>query len=62
MATNREQWEQAFAESTVRDVDYTTMSGIALDPVYGPTDGSGEYPGQFPYTRGPYASMYRSKL
>ena len=29
-------------------------------PVYGPADG--EYPGQYPYTRGPYASMYRSKL
>ncbi len=36
------------------------MSGIPLDPVYGP-DG-GEFPGEYPYTRGPYASMYRSKL
>ena len=36
------------------------MSGIPLTPVYGPDDG--EFPGQFPYTRGPYASMYRSKL
>ena len=62
MPTNRELWEQAFAESRVRDTDYTTMSGIPLDPVYGPDDGSGDYPGQYPYTRGPYASMYRSKL
>jgi methylmalonyl-CoA mutase N-terminal domain/subunit len=36
------------------------MSGIPLDAVYGPDDG--EHPGQYPYTRGPYASMYRSKL
>jgi methylmalonyl-CoA mutase N-terminal domain/subunit len=36
------------------------MSGLPLDPVYGPDDG--EFPGQWPYTRGPYASMYRSKL
>ncbi len=36
------------------------MSGIPLDAVYGPDDG--EFPGQYPYTRGPYASMYRSKL
>src|SRR5436309_550384 len=36
------------------------MSGVPLEPVYGPDDA--EYPGQFPYTRGPYASMYRSKL
>src|SRR5215510_9429775 len=36
------------------------MSGVPVEPVYG-TDDS-EYPGQYPYTRGPYASMYRSKL
>ena len=36
------------------------MSGVPLEPVYGP-DGA-ELPGQFPYTRGPYASMYRSRL
>ena len=36
------------------------MSGIGLAPVYGPDEG--EFPGQWPYTRGPYASMYRSKL
>jgi methylmalonyl-CoA mutase, N-terminal domain len=62
MTSPREQWEAAFAASKVRDADYSTMSGIPLDPVYGPADGDGEYPGQFPYTRGPYASMYRSKL
>src|ERR1700694_4747547 len=66
MATNRELWEQAFAESAVRDADYTTMSGIPIEPVSGPPTGSdghpADFPGQFPYTRGPYASMYRSKL
>src|SRR5262245_60700671 len=36
------------------------MSGVPVDPVYGPNDG--QFPGQFPYARGPYASMYRSKL
>ena len=36
------------------------MSGVPIDAVYGPDDG--EFPGQYPYTRGPYASMYRSKL
>jgi methylmalonyl-CoA mutase N-terminal domain/subunit len=36
------------------------MSGVPLEPVYGPEDG--EHPGQYPFTRGPYASMYRSKL
>ncbi len=36
------------------------MSGVPVDAVYGPDDG--EFPGQYPYARGPYASMYRSKL
>ena len=36
------------------------MSGIPLEAVYG-EEGS-EMPGVYPYTRGPYASMYRSKL
>ncbi|WP_040494510.1 acyl-CoA mutase large subunit family protein [Ilumatobacter nonamiensis] len=58
--TNRERWDEAFNASRLRDADYATMSGIPLDPVYGPDDG--EFPGQYPYTRGPHASMYRSKL
>ncbi len=57
---NREIWEASFGSSRLRDADFETMSGIPLDPVYGPDDG--EFPGQYPYTRGPYASMYRSKL
>ncbi|HEX2700542.1 MAG TPA: methylmalonyl-CoA mutase family protein [Acidimicrobiales bacterium] len=48
------------AARPLRDADFETISGIPLEPVYGPDDGS--FPGQFPYTRGPYASMYRSKL
>jgi methylmalonyl-CoA mutase N-terminal domain/subunit len=36
------------------------MSGVPLDAVYGPDHA--EQPGQFPYTRGPHASMYRSRL
>jgi methylmalonyl-CoA mutase, N-terminal domain len=60
MTSPRELWQQAYESSAVRDQPFTTMSGIPLEPVYGPDDGA--YPGQYPYTRGPYASMYRSKL
>jgi methylmalonyl-CoA mutase N-terminal domain/subunit len=60
--TARDEWAKAFASSPIRDADFTTMSGIPLEPVYGPPDGGGEYPGVYPYARGPYASMYRSKL
>src|ERR1043165_1254189 len=37
-----------------------TMSGIPVEPVYGPE--GAERPGHYPYTRGPYTDMYRSKL
>jgi len=53
-------WNEAFEASRLRDADFETMSGIPLDAVYGPDDG--DFPGQYPYTRGPHASMYRSKL
>jgi len=43
-----------------RDADFTTMSGVPVAPVYASADA--EHPGAYPYTRGPYTSMYRSKL
>ena len=43
-----------------READFTTHSGLEVDPVYGPP--GAEVPGEYPYTRGPYGSMYRSKL
>jgi methylmalonyl-CoA mutase N-terminal domain/subunit len=57
---DRQAWQEAFDRSPKRDAAFETMSGVPLDPVYGP-DGA-ELPGQWPYTRGPYASMYRSRL
>ena len=41
----------------------TTESGIEVKPVYGPEDATGphEPPGAFPFTRGPYADMYRGR-
>ena len=46
-----------------------TQSGIAVGPVYGPEDLGPAWapdqrlgaPGQFPFTRGPHATMYRGK-
>ncbi len=58
--SRRKRWAEAYAASNVRDETFTTMSGIPLEPVYGSADD--EFPGEYPYTRGPYASMYRSKL
>jgi methylmalonyl-CoA mutase N-terminal domain/subunit len=56
----RDAWRRALDDATLRDGDVDTHSGIPVEPAYGPDDGL--FPGQWPYTRGPYTSMYRSKL
>ncbi len=53
-------WREAYDSQALRDVPFTTLSGIPLEPVYGPR--GGEFPGVYPYTRGAYASMYRGRL
>src|SRR3954468_9357225 len=57
--TAREEWEAGYRSAPLRDADFETMSGIPLEPVYGADDA--EFPGVYPYTRGPRASMYRAK-
>ena len=56
----RAEWRAAYEHERLRDAAFETMSGVPVAPVYGPDDA--EFPGEYPYTRGPYASMYRSKL
>ena len=47
---------------------HTTMSGLPLDPVYTPDTTPIDYdrdlglPGEFPFTRGVYPTMYRGRL
>ncbi len=51
-----------------RETDFTTMSGHTIEPLYGPEDVGADpaetigKPGEYPFTRGPYESMYRGKL
>jgi len=47
----------------------TTISGVPVEPLYTPEDLAAwsyddklGYPGEFPYTRGVYPSMYRGQL
>ncbi|MEC9088105.1 MAG: methylmalonyl-CoA mutase family protein [Actinomycetota bacterium] len=62
----REQWQQEYEAGKIRDVDYETMSGLPVDPLYAPRDGdpadSIGWPGQYPYTRGVHPSGYRGRL
>ncbi len=41
---------------------FTTISGVPVERVYGPGDFQNPDPGEFPYTRGIHRDMYRGKL
>jgi len=47
---------------------FKTMSGVEIDPLYTPEDIAGEYndhigyPGEYPFTRGVYPTMYRGRF
>jgi methylmalonyl-CoA mutase N-terminal domain/subunit len=65
----RDRWEEAYAEINERDdVEFSTMSGIPIKPLYAPEDVEGDfeekigYPGEYPYTRGVYPNMYRGRV
>jgi methylmalonyl-CoA mutase N-terminal domain/subunit len=64
----RLRWQRRFAESRIRAADFSTLSGVDLDPVYGPPGGAGVpgfdrigWPGEYPFTRGLYPSGYRGR-
>ena len=64
----REQWRERYEQTPEREAEFTTMSGHPIEPIYGPEDVGPEleqrvgYPGSYPFTRGPYPSMYRGRL
>jgi methylmalonyl-CoA mutase N-terminal domain/subunit len=63
-------WEEEFGTTPTRDALFTTGSGIEIAPLYTPADRTSTeaytealgVPGQYPFTRGPYATMYRTRL
>src|SRR5205807_6558965 len=67
--TDAERWErETFARAPERDAPFSTMSGEPIKPLYteadlpADTDGAVGLPGEYPYTRGVYPSMYRGRL
>jgi methylmalonyl-CoA mutase N-terminal domain/subunit len=66
--TAKDRWEEAYAKQDERDVEFSTMSGVPIKPLYTPDDVEGDfeekigYPGEYPYTRGVYPNMYRGRL
>ena len=68
IAAGRERWQQRYDASRRREADFTTLSGMEVQPVYGPPEGAGDprmerigWPGEFPFTRGLYATGYRGR-
>ncbi|WP_433175308.1 acyl-CoA mutase large subunit family protein [Actinoallomurus sp. CA-150999] len=62
----RRRWQDRYDASRRRDADFTTLSGVEVEPVYGPPAADPRFerigwPGEFPYTRGLYATGYRGR-
>ena len=62
-------WERTYDRVEKREVAFTTISGTPVEPLYTPLDHPEEhyleklgFPGEFPFTRGPYSTMYRTRL
>ena len=61
-------WKKEVAEASARDYNFDTLSGERLGQLYYPAADENGYmeklgfPGQYPYTRGIHANMYRGKL
>src|SRR5438309_8403090 len=68
-SNEHERWREHYRRTPERDVDFETLSGEPLEPLYTPEDVAGldyerdlGYPGHYPFTRGVYHSMYRGRL
>ena len=66
--TAYEEWSARYRDGKLAPNEAATMSGVPVQPLYTPKDLEGwsydeklGYPGEFPYTRGVYPSMYRGQ-
>ena len=64
----RERWQRRYDQAHKRDADFTTLSGVEVEPLYGPPEGTAYpgferigWPGEFPFTRGLYPTGYRGR-
>ena len=61
-------WKEDLSNFPERDYNFNSLSGKKLDELYYPDNPDDKYvnklgfPGQYPYTRGVHANMYRGKL
>jgi methylmalonyl-CoA mutase N-terminal domain/subunit len=74
VSTEKKRWEEEtlkkyIKKSPERMERFTTLSDAEIDRLYGPWDIEGQdymtdlgFPGEYPFTRGVYPSMYRGRL
>src|ERR1051325_6375089 len=76
IAAGRERWQRRYDAARKREADFTTLSGVPVDPASGPPPHAGDARpaeagspgvgrmggrGEFPYTRGLYPTGYRGR-
>ncbi len=60
--------ESTYKQASERPARFSTVSDMELEPLYTAADVTGDadekigYPGEYPYTRGVYGSMYRGRF
>lgn len=68
MSSKKDWLETTFKQAAERPARFSTVSDMEIEPLYTPEDVRGDYdtslgnPGEFPYTRGVYGSMYRGRF
>ncbi len=70
MPVSYQEWRKAYGLTPERDAPFTTLSGEEIRPLYtehdlredDPAHPAIGLPGQYPFTRGVYPSMYRGRL
>src|SRR5689334_14911918 len=55
----QDRYDAARSSGRVREADFTTVSGMEVEPAYGTEDS--EWPGEYPFTRGLHPTGYRGR-
>ena len=59
IAEGRRRWQERYDAARKSERDYTTLSGVEVEPLYGPAEADADarferigWPGEYPFTRG----------
>ena len=66
IAAGQARWQQRYDAASKQDRDFTTLSGVEVEPLYGPAGADDRFerigwPGEYPFTRGIHPTGYRGK-